>query len=354
MIKDGHIHYSGSLPINYIHQKLISYIDKYPRDKELINNVLFTRLSELKFKKNRLSNIINTSFTDDFKSNYNNFFNLYNFIQILTKPKRTSEIRQLYKQGTSEIISCLSKKNINQAIIFAGPVMDLNSTYLRFKGMTDAFRQVQTDKYNYKIRLTFISKGDGSYSNLDKQSIEELLDLLIDHKEIAKYIDGFDFSGSECIKNLDLIVYTINRLNEFKKEFTYKYKSNLTISVHAGENFGNLTPTKHTYMFDTLLNLPIDNIGHGIFLWIPHKCINFSKNINKERFNLLMKAVKRGITFEICPTSNVLFSPLNSYQDIPINYFNDIGLKYTINSDNMTILNTDIYKETKKVNRIKT
>jgi len=98
-----------------------------------------------------------------------------------------------------------------------------------------------------------------------------------------------------------------------------------------------------------LLNLPIDSIGHGVFLWIPDDSINYSKKVNKQRRELLKRVVEKNIELEICPTSNLLFSPLKSYRDIPFNFFNKIGLKYSVNTDNMTILSTDIKTEWEKV-----
>lgn len=97
--------------------------------------------------------------------------------------------------------------------------------------------------------------------------------------------------------------------------------------------------------------MPIDSIGHGIFLWIPDKFINYSQKINKNRRQLLEKVVEKNIELEICPTSNVLFSPLKSYKDIPFNFFDKIGLRYSINTDNMTILSTDIKTEWKMASK---
>lgn len=119
------------------------------------------------------------------------------------------------------------------------------------------------------------------------------------------------------------------------------------MSVHAGENFANISLEKYLSYFDKLLKLPINSIGHGIFLWVPDNFVNYSRKVNKCRRELLKKVIARGIELEICLTSNILFSPLKSYKDIPLNYFKKIGLKYSINTDNMTILSTNIKNEWK-------
>jgi len=160
-----------------------------------------------------------------------------------------------------------------------------------------------------------------------------------------------DFSGNENVGNIDIISSAVDRLSSFNKKCHSQNNRELKISVHAGENFTNISPEKYLSYFDKLLKLPIDGIGHGVFLWVPDNFVNYSRKVNKRRDELLKRVIARNIELEICPTSNVLFSPLKSYKDIPLNYFNKIGLKYSINTDNMTILSTNIKTELRMVNK---
>ena len=59
-----------------------------------------------------------------------------------------------------------------------------------------------------------------------------------------------------------------------------------------------------------------------------------------------MKKVKN-IYFEFCPTSNLQTRSISSYKDFPLKKFMNHNLKVTINSDNMTVSNTNVVEEFK-------
>ena len=57
------------------------------------------------------------------------------------------------------------------------------------------------------------------------------------------------------------------------------------------------------------------------------------------------KAVRKQVTFEICPTSNIQCSTEPSYPKHPAKNMLDIGMRVTINTDNSTIADTTVAKE---------
>jgi len=279
--------------------------------------------------------------------NYEKFFKLYKFVQDITKPKKDLEIESSYREGTNAIVSCLLKSGVNEFDIFAGPLLDLDKTKSRIWGMVQGFKDNQSSSAKGSIRLTFISTENG-YINLTQRSLEELLAFIISDKKASSYISGFDFSGNENVNNIDTISLTIKKLSNYNDKFYLQNGRKLKITVHAGENIADISPRAYLDYFDKLLSFPIDSIGHGVFLWIPDNFVDYSQKANKRRRELLKEVIAKNIELEICPTSNVLFSPLKSHKDIPFNLFNKIGLKYSINTDNMTILSTDIKTERKK------
>jgi adenosine deaminase len=352
--KDQHLHYTGSLPLSYIWKKIQEC------DGDFVNNILFEGLFSKKLskklKENDFSNKtyslfkigIKELFSDknNYINNYKNFFKLYKLIQKISKPKKRGEIESNYRESTKAIVSCLSKYEINEFDIFAGPLLDLDKTKSRLWGMISGFEDMQNLSIKGSIRLTFNSIGS-HYLNLTQKSLKKLLNFITYDKKVAGYISGFDFSGNEKVDNINIISSTINRLADFNKKTFLQSGKKLKISIHAGENIANISPENYLKFFDRLLNLPIDSIGHGTFLWIPDNFVNYSREINKHRQKLLKKIVEKKIELEICPTSNIIFSPLKSYKDIPFKFFNKIGLKYSINTDNMTILSTNIKTEWK-------
>lgn len=356
--QDQHLHYTGSLPLLLVWQKIrksqgtlvdIGLLDELFSEEvsKKIKRKNYSERTYLLFKKD-----IKMLFYDknDHIYNYDRFFKLYKLIQNITKPKNDREIEPSYREGVNAIISSLSKSGVSKFDIFAGPLLNINKTKSRLQGMIQGIEDNEHLPIKGSIRLTFINTENG-YINLSNRSLESLLELIISDNKMSSYISGFDFSGNENTNNINIISSTIKRLNAFDKKNFWQNGRKFKISVHAGENFINIPPENYLSYFNTLLDMPIDSIGHGIFLWIPDKFINYSQKTNKNRRQLLEKVVEKNIELEICPTSNVLFSPLKSYKDIPFNFFDKIGLRYSINTDNMTILSTDIKTEWKMASK---
>ena len=109
----------------------------------------------------------------------------------------------------------------------------------------------------------------------------------------------------------------------YKEIFDLAKKYKLNITIHAGEATGS----------DEVM-MALDNgakrIGHGVHL-------DVDKDGNR--------CLKEKTTFEFCPTSNLQTKSLKSYKDVPILAFRNKGIPVTINSDNMTVSNTDVYQE---------
>ena len=110
----------------------------------------------------------------------------------------------------------------------------------------------------------------------------------------------------------------------YKEVFDLAKKYQLNITIHAGEATGS----------DEVM-MALDNgakrIGHGVHLRV--------ESPDGER------ARKEHICFEFCPTSNLQTKSLKSYSDVPFKQFREKGIPITINSDNMTVSNTDVYQE---------
>ena len=349
--QDNHLHYTGSLPIDFVWRKLIEQLNLFTNGG-LLEDLFSIELTEglkkganlddlfLRFK-NEIEQMLRID--DDYTQNYEHFFKLYQLFQSVTKPKGSKDIRSSYQAGMAAIISELVKTEVSSFDIFAGPLLDAAKTKSRILGMIQG---IQDNKHliDGSVRLTFISSGDG-YVNLNEQSLASLLELIANNRLIAKYVSGFDFSGRESVKNLDTISSVASQISSYNNTLASPNDRRLKVSVHAGEDLNDISPADYLRYFDQLLDLPINSIGHGIFLWIPDELVHYSPNMNRSRRKLLEKMAENGIELELCPTSNAVFSPLTSLEAIPIHQFKEIGLKYSINTDNMSILTTNIKAE---------
>lgn len=110
----------------------------------------------------------------------------------------------------------------------------------------------------------------------------------------------------------------------YKEIFDLAKKYKLNITIHAGEATGS----------DEIM-MALDNgamrIGHGVHLSLDEKSVERVK--------------KNNICFEFCPTSNLQTKSLKTYKDVPIMEFLKRDIAVTVNSDNMTVSNTDVYQE---------
>ena len=105
----------------------------------------------------------------------------------------------------------------------------------------------------------------------------------------------------------------------------------MNLTIHAGEASGSES-VKSAIQFGA------NRIGHGIHA------------IDDKNVCELLK--KLGICLEICPKSNLDTKTIKSYSELPIRQFMDLGIKVSINSDDMSVSNTSVKKEYETLSKI--
>ena len=99
----------------------------------------------------------------------------------------------------------------------------------------------------------------------------------------------------------------------------------VNVIIHAGEACGS----EEVLMAVDLLHAK--RIGHGVHLELTRDNIR--------------KMTEKRIFFEFCPTSNLQTTSLEDYKHVPLREFDKVGISVTINSDNMTVSDTNVLKE---------
>lgn len=129
---------------------------------------------------------------------------------------------------------------------------------------------------------------------------------------------GFDMSG---------FTPKYFRIKRFEKAFDIAKLGGLGITVHAGEVMG------WKEVHDAIDYLGADRIGHGFKV--------------KESRETMRMAAKKGIHFELCPTSNVTTRVVNNYMDLTstIQAFTNEGISWNLNTDGSEFLHTTVAKE---------
>lgn len=118
---------------------------------------------------------------------------------------------------------------------------------------------------------------------------------------------------------------------DYEDIFKYANELGVPFTIHAGEADG---PSS---IYDAI-RFGAKRIGHGV------------RSI--EDPNLVQLIKDKGITLEICPTSNICTSVYKKMSDIPIKRFIDNGVNITINTDDPSICNTTLKNELNLVSEI--
>lgn len=112
------------------------------------------------------------------------------------------------------------------------------------------------------------------------------------------------------------------------KDFTYLFEEinrlNLPFTVHCGEAAGPES-------IQAVLPYNPRRIGHGV------RCL--------ENDDVVDEIVKKGIVLELCPTSNLDTKIFDNVKEYPLKKLIDKGVKFSINTDNISVSRTNIEEE---------
>ncbi len=143
---------------------------------------------------------------------------------------------------------------------------------------------------------------------------ENLETIRATKRYLGKGVVAADLAGAEGIVPLSNFGYVFDLARELNVPFT----------CHAGDSDGPQTA------WDALA-FGTKRIGHG------HRVYD-----DKE---LIKKCIEDNITLEICPTSNIQCQSQPSYAEHPAKKLLDMGVRVTINTDNMVLSDINLDKE---------
>lgn len=147
---------------------------------------------------------------------------------------------------------------------------------------------------------------------------DNLETVRIAKKYLGKTVCAVDLAGAEALYDNE----------KFSRVFETAKIDNIPFTIHAGEAAGAVSVRK-------AVEFGACRIGHGVRA--------------AEDLSVVSLLAEKKITLEICPTSNVNTGVFDNIKDMPFDFFNEHGVLYTINSDNMTVSDTDVGLETELV-----
>lgn len=149
--------------------------------------------------------------------------------------------------------------------------------------------------------------------NLGASHAQEMAELAVAHRALG--VVAFDLAGGEAD----------HPARNFVSAFAHARAHDLAVTVHAGEAAGAESIREAVHLCGA------DRIGHGTRLM--------------EDASLLAYVRDRGITLEVCPTSNVQTRVASSFAAHPIRAQHEAGVRVTINTDNRLMSGVTLTEE---------
>ena len=164
-------------------------------------------------------------------------------------------------------------------------------------------------KSNYRLILCCMRGGEN----------EQTLKLCGEF--MGKGVVALDLAGAEALYPT----------RDHKHLFEAAAKMGIPYTIHAGEADGPES-------IRDAVNMGACRIGHGV------------RAIEDESVMKLLR--DKGIPLEMCPTSNLNTRVCTDIRNYPIKKYMDHGITVTVNSDNMSVSDTDARKELELINRV--
>ena len=237
--------------------------------------------------------------------------NLNEYLEKFDIPSKVLQTAERLERATYELYEDLSKQNVIYAEVRFAPSKHLE------KGLT--YKQVVQAAINGLERAKKDFNIDGNLilcCMRGANNIQENLETVVAAKKfLNKGVAALDLAGAEALFPTE----------NFEDVFRLANQHEIPLTIHAGEADGPVS----VYNAIKYAN----RIGHGI------------RSIESK--TLMNQLKEKGITLEVCPTSNEQTQAVEGKH--PLEDLYRQGIKTTISTDNNTVSNIDIEEEYRKV-----
>lgn len=234
---------------------------------------------------------------------------LNEYLERFDLPNLVLQTKEGLKICTLDILKRLSNQGLKYVEIRMAPQL---STDKRLTQKEVVATLIETLKEGEKfgiysnLILCMMRGADNKAKNLETVKVAK--------EFLGKGVVALDLAGAEALFPNEM----------FDEEFKLANKYNIPLTIHSGEAAGPES------VMSALKYNPV-RIGHGVH------------SIDDEKVLELLK--KRGICLEICPKSNIDTKTYSSYSELPIRALKEYGIKISINTDDMTVSNTNLEQE---------
>ena len=229
-------------------------------------------------------------------------------------PLQIMQDKESIRRITRELIGLLERQGLIYAEIRFAPQLHLRKGLSQRDAIESVLAGQQDAATLYPnirtgILLCAMCIGDNKLNEA-----QNLLTADLAAQYLGKGVVGLDLAGAEGIVPLRVFAPIFDRAKALGVPFT----------CHAGDSQGPDT-------VEDALNFGTKRIGHGHHIFDdPALC---------------QRAIREGVTLEVCPTSNIQCQTQPSYEEHPAKRLLDMGMRITINTDNMILSGIDLKTE---------
>lgn len=246
---------------------------------------------------------------DDLKGEmvaYGKCKNLSEYLEKFNLPISIMQSREVLVRVAKDLVNYLEKENVIYAEVRFSPIFHVREG-LSYDEVVEAVIEGLSSNKNVKTNLILsMMRGMNKEDNIKVIEVAS--------KYLGKGVCAVDLAGAED-KYL---------LSDYEELFDIVKSRNIPFTIHAGEN-GGYEEVKRA------IKLGARRIGHGIHAIDDNDTINLIRDNN--------------VLLEICPTSNEQTNAVLEYSDNPIYDFYKMGVKVSINTDNVTVSNVSLSEE---------
>lgn len=239
---------------------------------------------------------------------------LNEYLEKFDLPLSVLQTKEAIRKAMYTLLSSLKEQGMLYAEVRFAP-----QSHLR-KGLTqeDAVKaailgmQEATAGSFFMAKLILCCMRGGDNQEANRKTIETAAAFL------GRGVAAVDLAGAEALFPTA----------DYEELFAYAKNLGLPFTIHAGEADGPES-------IETALRFGAARIGHGV-----------RANEDEKVLELLRESQ---IPLEMCPTSNVQTKAVSSFLEHPILRYLRSGLKVTVNTDNMTVSDTTIEREYRRL-----
>ncbi len=238
--------------------------------------------------------------------------NLEELLRAFRIPIRVLQREYALKRVSEELVGDLAKAGNEYAEIRFAPQYSTKEGLSQSQVVDAVISGVKEGmKKNPSIEVKLLlCMMRGGTKEMNRETVE------VAHRYFGNVVCGIDLAGDESHYPCSL----------YEDEFALARSYHIPFTIHAGE-CGSIENVRDAIKYGAR------RLGHGVSLIQ-----------DKELMHIVRE---EGILIECCLTSNLQTKAVRDIRKHPIREFYDSGIRVSLNSDNMTVSDTDIQKERK-------